>query len=337
MTKVVPIIFACDNAYAMPFGVTLASLLDNKPKGVVYAVHCLVPAPLSTANLAKLESLVAQHDNVTLDFTLMGDAFADVRMSIPHISFVTYYRLKIPSLFPQYKRCLYLDVDLIVRADVTPLLNMDLTLPDGRDALLAGVPHAAYRHRGKVGDFKIVRGEYVNAGVLVMNLEAMRTEKLEPVFLGMMKHGFRSQDQDILNVVCSGRIKKMDLAYNYMPKLGLPGELGSSRVFYRMHGMDFDAARQNPQIIHYADKYKPWRFYCLPYGNFWHEVFQATSFADVSLQRKNYLPFAAMWIVRLQILKLIGPLLWRLRGMRKRTRKMAGSLLKMVKRGKGAV
>lgn len=284
----VPIVFACDEAYALPLAVALESLLAHRAEGTFYEVYCLVPEPLTEGTLARLEGVRQRHSGFNLTFVPMGAAFADVKMRIGHISFVTYYRLKIAGLLSQHARCIYLDVDLVVQADLGELMELDMHLADGREALLAGVPHAAYRKMNNVGGFAIEPGSYVNAGVLVMNLEALRVERMEAEMLALMPLDFETQDQDILNVVCRGRIKALDVAYNFIPKLAGWGQVAASRKFYRGWGMDFDGARWQPKVIHYADRFKPWKFAGQPYGKAWDEAFAVSGFGGQKLDRVGY-------------------------------------------------
>jgi lipopolysaccharide biosynthesis glycosyltransferase len=284
----VPIVFACDEAYALPLAVALESLLRHRAEETFYEIYCLVPEPLTEATLARLDTVRQRHIGFNLTFVPMDGAFATVKMRIKHISFVTYYRLKIAGLLPKHARCVYLDVDLVVQADLAGLMELDMRLADGREALLAGVPHAAYRKVDSVGGFAIEPGHYVNAGVLVMNLGALRKEKLEAEMLALMPLDFETQDQDILNVVGRGRIKALDVSYNFIPKLAGWGQRGAARRFYKGWGMDFEAARRVPKIIHYADRFKPWRFVGQPYGKAWDNAFAESGFAGQRLSRSCY-------------------------------------------------
>lgn len=284
----VPVVFACDDAYAMPFGVALDSLLRHADPANLYKIYCLVPAPLDPAHAARLQETVARHGNAELALVDMRGAFAEVAMRIRHISFVTYYRLKIASLLPQHDRCVYLDVDLVVQADIAALLQADMALADGYEALLAGVAHAAYRQRTAIGGAPIAAGSYVNAGVLVMNLKAIRREGKEAEFTHWMDKQLPDQDQDVLNVACAGRIKPLAPEWNFMPKLVAPGRKRAARRFYARTGFDLDEAARTPRIIHYADRYKPWAFHHLPYGGAWDAAYAHSAFAGGELARRDY-------------------------------------------------
>ena len=58
----VPVVFACDEAYALPLAVALESLLKSKKPDTVYAIYCLVPAVLSEEVMARMERLKARKE-----------------------------------------------------------------------------------------------------------------------------------------------------------------------------------------------------------------------------------------------------------------------------------
>ena len=80
---------------------------------------------------------------------------------------------------------------------------------------------------------------YFNAGILLMNLKAMRAFHFQQVFLELLdKVTFQvAQDQDYLNVICRDRVRYVGCEWNAMPNGAPVGQ---------------------PQIIHYNVDCKPW-------------------------------------------------------------------------------
>ena len=63
-------------------------------------------------------------------------------------------------------------------------------------------------------------------------------------------------DQDILNVVCLGKIRNIDIKNNLMTKYFSNYDKYTEQWHITID--DFKNAMINPYIIHYADKVKPW-------------------------------------------------------------------------------
>ena len=69
-----------------------------------------------------------------------------------------------------------------------------------------------YCHRLKLYSIK----QYVNAGVLVLNFIQIRKENKISKFIELTKANYSSQDQDILNVACYGKILVLTPKYDAM-------------------------------------------------------------------------------------------------------------------------
>ncbi len=130
-----------------------------------------------------------------------------------YLNQATYGNLLLPELVPA-SSYLYLDSDLVVQEDIAPLLNLELG-----DALIAGVPDFGpameWQERLGIGD----ADTYVNNGMLVVNADAARKEKL---FLQALhwhdRLGDRAVyvDQDLLNVIAIGRKHLLESKWNVM-------------------------------------------------------------------------------------------------------------------------
>lgn len=116
-------------------------------------------------------------------------------------SYMTLMRCVLGELFEKEERILWLDCDTIVNDDISDLFNINMN----------GYMYAAVMEPGKSKD--IFR--YVNAGVLLCNLELLRltAKELEMVhFLNTFQ--FPWLDQDVINLLCQGRIRLIGSEYN---------------------------------------------------------------------------------------------------------------------------
>jgi lipopolysaccharide biosynthesis glycosyltransferase len=136
-----------------------------------------------------------------------------------YITSATYIRLKLPSIFPKIGRLLYLDGDVIVQDDLRELFEMDL---DGK--CIAGSPDFGMcidsvnwdkvdYIRNTLPDYET---EYVNAGVLLMDLDKLRECGFEETCKKLYdeRTDFIFADQDIINFGLQGKKKLFPVYWN---------------------------------------------------------------------------------------------------------------------------
>jgi lipopolysaccharide biosynthesis glycosyltransferase len=165
---------------------------------------------------------------------------------------MSYARLAAPELWlAEYERAVYLDSDISIHGSLAPLFALDL-----RGAMAAMVEDCGCYLRG-AGDqeswnaYRAALGldpaaVYFNAGMMLMDLKAMRATRLwsrTEAFMAIHGAGIIFMDQDALNVLAAGQIAELSPRWNFMTHfLGL--------------GLE---AQMQPRIFHYADVLKPWR------------------------------------------------------------------------------
>ena len=269
----IPVVLAADNNYAQPTMVTIASMLQTAEKSTVYHFYLLVSGDFSEKNKKRIIELCSQRTEWKVKFVDMQSAYKNTYIKVPHISTATYYRLQLPSLLSDVNKCIYLDVDLIVKQDLSSLFETDI-----ENQYLAGVRAAGYYATSESLEYHMNRlgiqdfSAYVNAGVLVMNLKRIREDGLEQKFVELIDKEWESQDQDILNVACLGKIRLVNMKYNAMTKYPLDDDKSYDRMncLKRAYSeYEWEDGRKNPVIIHYADRIKPWTTAGVVYANEW--------------------------------------------------------------------
>ena len=163
------------------------------------------------------------------------------------VSPVSYYRYIIPELSPQLDKALYLDGDLVVNGSLEKLWDTDIT-----DYLCAGVHDLWIENINYKPQIGFSSDElYINAGVLLLNIPKMREkkiyEKLCETTISLGKQ-IQFQDQDIINIVCRGRVKELPERYNFTTENAIK------------HPQERDKAA----IIHYTGRAKPWSVWKCP-------------------------------------------------------------------------
>lgn len=169
--------------------------------------------------------------------------------SAGHLSSASYARLFIPDLLPGHDRAIYIDSDALVIADLEPLWRFGLD-----DDLLAGVVDPGMLPES-LERFAVPQGQYVNSGVMLINLERWRTEQIGARCVDQLRRhpDFELADQTAINIVAKGRIRHLDPRFNHF-------------AANRMRG---DA--QDLRILHFTGADKPWETAGMPLG----EIFRA--------------------------------------------------------------
>ena len=249
----IPIILSSSKQYAPLLYVTMFSVLMNAKINTHYEFYLLIQSGFSLRNTEKISGL-EQAFNCSIHFVDMKNAFSDLEQPIAHVATPTYYKLLAANILPKgYSKCIYLDVDVCVCTDLSDLIDTDI-----KGYYLAGVVAPGYYfneeyHCPRLG-LDSMRN-YINAGVLLMNLEEIRRDNVTQKFVKLSQKNYETVDQDVINVACYNKIKLLPLKYNVMPERIREYSSELKELFSEE---EIEEAKNNPSIIHYVDKVKPW-------------------------------------------------------------------------------
>ncbi len=207
-----------------------------------------------------------------IDFHRVADSWVEGLPIKDFTKKATWYRISLDELLPHADRILYLDVDLLVRRPLLPLWETSLeghligavsNVPPG--------PDKAYTERPELeGD------RYFNAGVLLMDLGAIRREGIGPVLREhAVKHGARMKwrDQDALNEVLHGRRLPLAPKWNCMNAV-----VQFSQAAEYFDPGELDEARRDPAIRHFEGPL---------FSKPWHILANETSWREYSRHRRQ--------------------------------------------------
>lgn len=266
----IPIVLATDNNY-MPLITALISLAENAGNDTFYDVYILMDDSFTKSSEDCIRNCLESYEyHCSLTFKNVGAIFDDALLCIPHITRPTYFRLAIPDLLREDK-CIYLDTDTIIRADLKELFNISLG-----DNYVAGVWHPGVvllewenkiRRNANIPNAE----QYINAGVLLMNLRQLREDKMVSQFLKLIPQNMPLQDQDIINHACYGKTMLIPLKYNVMTKV-------ADKCIEEYKGcyseMELVETWNDPCIIHYAGLLKPWNSGSCVFMDYWWKYFR---------------------------------------------------------------
>ena len=116
---IIPVFFATDDNYAPFLAIALTSIKENASKDYKYNIHILHRG-LSLDSMEMLQKF--NDDNFEVFYNDVEDnlnTFASKLFVRDYYSKATYYRIFIPSVFPEYDKALYLDCDIVVQGDIS--------------------------------------------------------------------------------------------------------------------------------------------------------------------------------------------------------------------------
>lgn len=282
----IPIVFAIDNNVVMQCGVTITSMLMNAKEETFYDIYILCnKSQLSEVNRNVLLNAFENNKKCKISFADVGETFKESEgLATGHLTTATYYRLAIPTLFPHFDKVIYADIDMIFQQDLSELYQNSLQdgewIAAARDLSIddkfyfkSDLPH-------KVGKSE---KDYFNAGFLVMNLKLLREKNVVEEFNRHAKIKYDQNDQDVLNVVCNGRVLILPSMYN----------------FQLSHFGNYMWGRESTDIqfgelfkyatLHYTGKHKPWNsLECVAYDTWWHYYKMSPFYDDMVYFRRQY-------------------------------------------------
>jgi lipopolysaccharide biosynthesis glycosyltransferase len=214
------VMIVTNSAYLSPAYRMLSSLFLHHPN-VEMDIY-LPYEDLTNEELKKLSEYVSSFAGKTLLPLYVGDAFKSKVTSRNGINVETYYRILGIDLLPQdIDRILYLDVDLIVRGDLTEFYETDFcgapfVVCEDIYGEINGFHEANKRRLGIPAQYS-----YFNAGVMLYNLDFLReTDAAEQMLSRIYKdyERYEYNDQDVMNEMYYDRVRYVGWdAYNCPP------------------------------------------------------------------------------------------------------------------------
>ena len=256
------VVLVADNNYAMPLAATARSAIVNLNHNKNIEI-VIIDGGIKEYNKKKIIKSIKQN-NVEIKWVKPDrETFKNMKV-YKHFSKATYYRLLLPKILPpEIKKTIYLDTDLIVKADLEQLWNIDI----GDNYVLAvedmsvsyvSAPNGLkdYQEFGLISEAK-----YFNAGVLVINLEKWRTDNIGQKvidYLEKYQDRWLWLDQDGLNAAFAGQWGELDPRWNQQPKIYKYASWKESPYEEDV----YQDLRDNPYIVHYSTSGKPWSLKC---------------------------------------------------------------------------
>lgn len=276
MNKEIPIFFSIDDSYAPYLAVALNSAIKNCSPDRMYKAIVLYQE-LSDENRKKLSAF--KTDNFDIQFVSMGTGLESItdrmsnRLRCDYFTLTIYFRLFIPAMFTQYDKAIYIDSDVVLNGDLAELFDIDIGdnyIGACNDLSVLDVPPLCEYMEKAVG---VPKEQYINSGVLLMNLKLLREKELDKHFLYLLnKYHFDciAPDQDYLNALCNGKIYYLSEIWDTMPN-------------------DKHDKLAEVKLIHYNLFSKPWCYDGVQYGEyFWKYAADSGYIDEIKEFKANY-------------------------------------------------
>ena len=249
---------ASDQNYAEFVAVVIVSLFDTNNWQDFTTIH-LLSNGIDDATLEKLRQHVPEGGELKVyDVKNLKE---ELGIEVPPtIAITAYARLFLPTLLSEdVERVLYLDCDVVVRGSVKDFYYMQM---DG--AWIAGVRDTIYNDFTKTEVGLSATDEYLNSGVLMINLAAWQEQNVTQRCLDfLIEHDGKvlHHDQGILNGVCKDHKVVVSPRFNATTSyFSHPYSLlkKTNHPFYSQE--EVDSAITAPSIIHFTEGFlnRPW-------------------------------------------------------------------------------
>ncbi len=254
--------------YAEPIRTMIYSLLLHADKSRKYE-FIIMSSDFDEKIKAKFNRFKAE--NVAVTFVDMQDFHGKVSDRVKnYITAETNYRLYLFSeFFLEYDRMLYLDGDMQTVDDISKLYDTDLEGKAIGACIEAPFRALAISKRAVFFDGKPCNintycteflglenpEEYFNAGMLLLDLKKCREITDDVKALEVLNaHKMQFNDQDTLNIIFEGKVKLLDIRWNY--SVAIPNSLNH---FNKSIAAAYaDLKREDYGIVHYVSSKKPW-------------------------------------------------------------------------------
>lgn len=298
------IAFCLDNNYIPHCATVIASIMDNNQSEKI-TFHLLSDS-ISENNKRMLTDWVSSYNSNNIQFyTINKEDFAVFPIEDAYINISTYFRLIMPYLLKGIDKVIYLDCDVIVNDSLKDLWNVDIS-----NYALAGV-------RDRINDYIRVYNRlnypmsygYVNAGVLVINLEQWREDNIfekATTIAHKIPKQLKNHDQDIINLVYHDSMLFLDFKFNLLEHFLYTED---NLYFNKKYYSSIEQACANPVIIHFCMPCKPWHKECInPFKHLYEKYKKMTPWPKLTIMKHDNYSFKKSFIIMIKrtmsILKL---------------------------------
>ena len=286
----IPIVFITDKNYLIQTATALESIKRNKDKNT--SIKCyLLTTQDSAAEIGKLQLI---EDKDFIIEPIIADEnklnkLPGAKEKYVAASKAALLKFSIPEVVNE-KKVIYLDGDIIVKKDLSDLINIDIE--NVYAAVVPDLPQVLYEKPL----FDEGNGNhYFNTGVMLLNLEKLSKDNItNKLTKDKLSHADDLlMDQNSFNRVLGKCTRILPPIFNVTV-----ASLIRSRDKYRLDdlnslfGTNYKTVEEIIEcayVIHFSSKDKPWVFFDVPEADTWLNYFAKSIYSNLSLVRKSKL------------------------------------------------
>jgi len=290
------VVVATDENFAMPTAVTLRSLMLHNTGGQI--VVTVLHNGLSAQAVERIRAAIPGSNQDIRWYDV--SSFIPAATTQSHLPDSTYFRLLMgDALDDSVERVVYLDVDMLIRRDVSSLWSIDLD--SSPLAAVQSVHFPFIGSRGAVPGWSSLeldaRAPYFNAGLLVVDMRKWRDDRIAERALDHLRSPVAGggADQEALNVATNGSWLALPPTWNLQTPL--VGNRHGAHVFFDAD--EIEQAQVDPAIVHFQTRPKPWQRGCVhPWRDEWLAVAEETEFRPIMDLRERSVADEWRWRTR---------------------------------------
>ena len=320
----------CDNDYVIPTMAALQSLRESRAPETELDV-AIISVDLSSEAKSRLSASTGSAFHVHFidaDITELSALHLPKKGDLCVATPAALLKFNLPFLLPELDRVLYLDGDILVRSDLTPLWNADLE----------GATIGAVRDSGSLYfnyKYSKICPCYFNSGVMLLDLAKMRktdasTRLIQTKRVENASSKKRLMDQNAFNIVFRNDVKLLPIRWNLLlvnlKRAEFRWTLSDIEHAYGVRYPDFQAMLDNAAIWHFSSKDKPWKYGNIFHGDDWRNIYerfpdaiplpQTLPLSSLEEPRKQRGTKLGRWLLKHGFTTWLGPIVQFLRSMR---------------------
>ncbi len=234
--------------YSIEVGVVLKTIIENTTAKVCF--HIFIDDTVSFQNRMRLRKISNDGGHVLMFHLIDVERVTVDNENLKAFTIGTMFRLLIPEVLADLNKVIYLDADLVFLKDIKELWDIDIS-----EYSLGAVRDVGVNELGGVTpvvmDGSVDRDKYFNAGVLIMNLDTVRSMgNLAANTIDVLNRYKDSKwpDQDALNYIFSNTTLFISEEWNTVATKASRNNWPLERRVYHYAGQKF---------LDYEDM-KPW-------------------------------------------------------------------------------
>lgn len=244
------IAYATDENYAKLVWCSLKSLLENNANFFTVKAY-IISDNLSNSSKDKLSNLISSYNGKICFIEFDSIAYGLDNACTFQNGKTSYARLFLAQIVKENK-ILYLDCDTLINHSLCDLWNTDL-----EGYYIAGVKDIIAPQLKQ--DIQLLPTDiYINAGILLINIQEWKKNKIESqfiVYIKKMNGKISCHDQGIINHVCKNKIKTISCTYNVMTPFFYLSSLQIKEIFELKdyyNDIEIKEAISHPHILHFT-------------------------------------------------------------------------------------